>query len=89
MSEAEFVWPDYEMIETPQVLRALLLKLGEAVIAGRLVQHNTEDFDITKYKDGDPWPNDIIICYFSDSVNSYRLAVDTYHGAGGTWEKIA
>lgn len=89
MSEAEFVWPDYEMIETPQALRVWLLKLGEAVTKGSLVQHNTDDFDVTKYKRGGPWPSDIIVCNFSGTGNSYRLAVETYHGTGGTWEKVA
>jgi len=89
MSEAEVAWPDYDMIETPQELRVWLLRLGKAVTEGRLVQHNTDDFDVTKFKPGDPWPSDIIVCNFSDSRNSYRLAVETYHGAGGTWGKIA
>ena len=89
MSEAQFVWPEYEIIKSPEVLRTWLLRLGKAVREGHLVQHDSDEFDIAKYTRGDPWPSDIIICNFKYLGHSYRLSADTYHGTGGTWEKTS
>ena len=43
---------------------------------------------INKIPDDGPWP-DYIEMYFEDAETSdrYRLSVETYHGAGGNWER--
>ena len=43
---------------------------------------------ISKIPDDGPWP-DYIEMHFEDAKSGerYRLSVETYHGAGGSWER--
>ncbi|MEW6643054.1 MAG: hypothetical protein AB1586_21295 [Pseudomonadota bacterium] len=44
--------------------------------------------DVTSVPDEGPWP-DYVEAYFEDrSGQRYKLTVETYHGAGGSWEKV-
>ena len=44
--------------------------------------------DVTSVPDEGPWP-DYVEAYFEDRVGQrYKLTAETYHGAGGSWEKI-
>jgi hypothetical protein len=45
--------------------------------------------EINKIPEDGPWP-DYIEMFFEDarSGERYRLSVETYHGSGGTWERV-
>jgi hypothetical protein len=44
--------------------------------------------DVTSVPDEGPWP-DYVEAYFEDRAGQrYKLMAETYHGAGGSWEKI-
>ena len=85
--------PKPTTVESPQQLRTLLDGLGAAVDAGLLTRHPPrEPFDfrgtVAELRSGDNWP-DYFALEFSDRAGvRYRLDVETFHGAGGTWERV-
>jgi hypothetical protein len=82
-------------IETPHDLRYMLYILRDALKKGELVQYWPEEavfaseLDVMELKDDETWP-DYVELYFLAPITGkkYKLAVETFHGAGGTWSSI-
>jgi hypothetical protein len=92
MEVPESLWNDMP-VRSPAELRALVVKLKRALASGEMQQYwptNAPFATETKVSDIDEsgsWP-DYIEWYFLSTMdkNRYKLAVETYHGAGGRWE---
>lgn len=85
------IFPAVEMqISTPAELTTLLRSVKQCVADGRLRQVLTSSSpltndDLNKIPDKGPWP-DYLEAFFEDGCGQrYRLAVETYHGMGGSW----
>jgi hypothetical protein len=86
-------FPDEEIaISSPAQLRAVLREIRQCVTNGtlrpvRLPEASLADDDLSAILDDGPWP-DYLEVYFEDRNGTrYRLAVETYHGAGGSWRR--
>ncbi len=84
-------FPDIESaVSTPGQLAALLRETKECLAKGVLRQVKPTSAplaldDLWTVSDDGPWP-DFIEAYFEDRQGKlYKLAVETHHGAGGTW----
>jgi hypothetical protein len=79
-------------ISTPDQLTDLLRNAKQCIANGTLRQIRPVDSplaidDLAKVPDCGPWP-DYVEAYFEDCHGQrYRLAVETYHGAGGSWSR--
>jgi hypothetical protein len=87
----QMVFPAVETkISSPAELTALLRNAKRCIANGTLrqVKPNDSPFvndDLGKVPDHGPWP-DYVEAYFEDCFgHRYRLAVETYHGTGGSW----
>lgn len=80
-------------IRSPAELRALVVKLKQAVASGEMQQYwptnapFATETEVSDMDESGPWP-DVIEWYFLSTTNKnhYRLSVETYHGQGGRWE---
>jgi hypothetical protein len=78
-------------IRSPMELRSILARLrmclhDNVLIARSRPESLTAMTGVEEIPLDGPWP-DYIEAYFTDSAgNEFSLAVETYHGAGGTWE---
>jgi hypothetical protein len=78
-------------IRSPLELRSILEKLrrclhDKVLIARSRPESLTPIINVEEIPLDGPWP-DWIEAYFADSAgNEFSLGVETYHGAGGTWE---
>src|SRR5690606_31847902 len=84
--------PGTRAIRTPADLVGLLRELKQAVVDGDLEQVRPDpspfatDSSVEDINDNGPWPDYIELRFRAPSDGSlYKLAVETYHGAGGTW----
>jgi len=84
--------PSTRRITTPAELGTLLRELKEAVAAGVLEQIRFDpsqfatDAPISDFADNGPWPDYIQLHFRVRATGTrYKLAAETYHGAGGTW----
>lgn len=87
------VWTAPRRIDSPEELAEFLRVISDAINNGGLMQvfpdnapFATKD-DIRSMSPDGPWP-DYLEVYFQDAKTGkhYKLAVETYHGSGGTWE---
>jgi hypothetical protein len=81
-------------IESPQQLTTVLRQVKAALADGSLRQFTPADAtlaldDLNAVSDNGPWP-DYIEAYFSNPSTGerYKLTVETYHGAGGSWQRL-
>lgn len=94
MRPEEFI-EEARVIESPNELVDLLNELKLAVAAGDLCQITPGDaplassVDITTLTDKGPWPDYLELHFRGRDGAHYRLAVETYHGTGGRWERVA
>ena len=80
-------------INSSDELIELLRAISDAVSVGKLIQVFSDNApfaikdDIRSIPPNGPWP-DYIEAHFQDHKTGkhYKLAVETYHGSGGTWE---
>ena len=84
--------PDTMIIRTVADLVAILKELKQAVAVGSLEQIRPDlspfatDLSVYDIDDKGPWPDYIEIRFRNPSDGTiYKLSVETYHGAGGTW----
>ena len=84
--------PDTRTIHTPADLVVLLRELKQAVVAGDLEQIRPDpspfatDSSVEDIDDNGPWPDYIELRFRAPRDGTlYKLSVETYHGAGGTW----
>lgn len=84
-------FPDDDVrIASPGDLAALLTVLRGLVRSGRLVELDPSDAGLVPLRlvsvpiDG-PWPDVIDLRFAAPGGRRYRLLVETFHGAGGTW----
>lgn len=81
-------------IRSPQEFIPFLALLKQVLRDGSLRQYKPADVllamdDIRTLTEEGPWP-DYMEAYFEDvqSRTRYRLCVETYHGSGGSWERL-
>jgi hypothetical protein len=84
--------PATRKIETPGELAALLREIKAAIAAGILEQIRPDpspfatDAAISDVADNGPWPDYMEMRFrVPGTAVRYKLAAETYHGAGGTW----
>jgi hypothetical protein len=86
-------FPDIEIaVRSPGEFVRVLQAVREALADGTLVQVKPPDApyaldDIRTVSDDGPWP-DYVEAHFENIKTGarYRLAVETYHGSGGSWK---
>lgn len=90
MSPRQF--PDVVVsLATPSDMMRLVDQVKKLVDLGRLRQVQEEDWfgEVTKLTeltpDG-PWPDLVHMVFCDVDGRRYRLEVETFHGAGGSWE---
>jgi hypothetical protein len=72
---------------------AVLREVKQCVAQGILLQVKPANApfaldDLTTVPDEGPWP-DYVEAYFVDRHGKqYKLTVETYHGAGGSWRRV-
>lgn len=84
--------PAIRSIATPSDLTSLIGEIKAAVAAGVLKQVRPDpspfatDEEIVNVPEHGPWP-DLIEMRFEvlGTAVRYKLSVETFHGAGGTW----
>jgi hypothetical protein len=81
-------------ISSPAELGDLLRLLKREVTLGAFRQLSPKtdwasEETIDKIPDDGPWP-DYIDMLFEEAKSGqrYRLSVETYHGSGGTWDRV-
>ncbi|HEU4577892.1 MAG TPA: hypothetical protein VFS67_06540 [Polyangiaceae bacterium] len=80
-------------ISSPGELAAVLRQAKQCVARGilRQVKPVNAPFaldDLASIPDDGPWP-DYVEAYFVDrNGKQYKLTVETYHGAGGSWGPV-
>lgn len=89
----ETMWPEAAGIDSPSQLTTWLKRLQDAVRSGALkeVALNSSVAPQRSVLDIDahgPWPDYVELHFSSRSGVRYMLTVETYHGMGGTWERI-
>jgi hypothetical protein len=84
--------PATRRITTPADLAALVREIKAAVSAGILKQVRPDpspfatDTEIADLAEQGPWPDYLEIRFqVQGTAVQYKLAAETYHGAGGTW----
>lgn len=82
-------------IYTPRDLQVLLKRLKDAVAERALQQYWPEgamfasEARIEDIPNNGPWPDYLELYFRSDETGaSYKLEVETYHGAGGRWYRV-
>jgi hypothetical protein len=96
LSEAGVSYPKVTLpIRSPGQLTGVLRDIKRALAVGSLHQFRPADaalalVDLSAVNEEGPWP-DYVEAYFRDpkSGESYKLTVDAYHGAGGSWERLS
>jgi hypothetical protein len=88
-------FPETDMrISSPAELKAVLKDVKRCIGDGslRLIRPAGAAFaidDLAAVPEEGPWP-DFLEAYFEDGRGTrYRLAVETYHGTGGSWRRDA
>ncbi len=87
-------FPDVEIaIRCPEDFVSVLQAVRNAIAQGTLVHVKPAGAafaldDILVLRDEGPWP-DYVEAYFESAATGarYRLSAETYHGAGGSWER--
>jgi hypothetical protein len=80
-------------ITSPTELEAILRDIKRGVADGSLRQIRREEAllaveELIAVPDEGPWP-DYLEAHFEDRTGArYKLSVETYHGAGGSWRKL-
>ena len=86
--EPRKIWSPGDLV---QVLRELKQSVAEGAIRQVDFARSTLSgkIQIEDVPNEGPWP-DYIEMYFedTDSQDIYRLTVETYHGTGGSWERV-
>ena len=84
-------FPEVELrITSPSELAAILREAKLCMAQGKLRQVKPSDApfaidDLLMLPDDGPWP-DYVEAYFENQEGQrYKLTVETYHGAGGSW----
>jgi hypothetical protein len=88
-------WRESRQIESPDALACLVTIIVDAVESGYLRQFTppsapfASEEDVRAMPPHGPWP-DYLELYFEEVRTGmrYRLAVETFHGCGGRWERI-
>jgi hypothetical protein len=81
------------MISSPADLSAILAMIRASVSGGHLTEAHRQGCAVTRsdvadLPAGGPWP-DVVDAVFRDRAGRrYRLLVETYHGAGGSWTPL-
>jgi hypothetical protein len=84
-------FPDMEItISSPAQLTKVLRQAKRCLADGTLRHIDSAESqfavpDLAKVADEGPWPDYIEAHFEDDHGHQYKLAVETYHGAGGTW----
>lgn len=94
MTSARRKWTEKFRINSPVDFAGLIEDVADAVRAGELTQVPPQNLvlpveeDILNIPPEGPWP-DFLELIFENPVTGerYKLAIETYHGSGGTWEK--
>ncbi len=90
------------MLIDPRAIRSsiefshILQELKRATALGEMRQIHLpqsalfEEIFLKNIPDEGPWP-DYVEIYFEEAStgDAYKLTVETYHGAGGSWQKIS
>jgi hypothetical protein len=86
--------PESRRICSPGELTSLIREIKAAVADGVLEQARTDlsafamDVEIATLPERGPWPDFIEMRFqVRGTGNRYTLSVETYHGAGGTWQQ--
>jgi hypothetical protein len=82
-------------IESPHQLTTLLREIKSALAEGILEQFTPAAAaavaldDLNAVKDTGPWP-DYLEAYLRNPKTDvrYKLTVETYHGVGGSWQRL-
>jgi len=81
-------------IKSPHQLTTVLREIKGALADGSLQQFVPADAafaldDLNAVSDTGPWP-DYIEAYFTNPKTGerYKLTAETYHGAGGSWQRL-
>ena len=84
--------PDPREIRTPSDLAVLIREIKGAVAAGILRQMRPDpspfatDVEVSELAEDGPWPDYLEMRFAVQGARTqFKLAVETYHGAGGTW----
>ena len=81
-------------IKSPHQLTTFLREIKAALADGALTQFVPTDAvlaldDLGVISDAGPWP-DYIEAYFTSPITGerYKLTAETYHGVGGSWQRL-
>ncbi len=84
--------PAARRVATPAELSLLIREVKAAIAAGLLEQVRPDsspfatDAEIADFTEEGPWPDFIEVRFrVRGTAVRYKLSVETYHGAGGTW----
>lgn len=80
-------------ISSPTDLAAVLREVNAYVAQGRLRQIEVSNpfilaTSLEDISEAGPWPDYIEVLLEDDTGCRYRLAVETYHGTGGSWAAL-
>ena len=67
-----------------------LIRQIEQVVSEGTFASVAGNFKLADVRPGAPWPDDCIHHTFrcTNCSQTFRLAVETYHGSGGTWQPV-
>lgn len=88
-------FPDMEVsIRSPRELTVLLQHVKRCLSTGVLQQISLPNSlaaaaDIAQLPDAGPWPDYVAAYFKNDQGQHYKLTVETYHGAGGSWSPVS
>lgn len=80
-------------ISSPADLGAVLAMIRASVSSGQLTEAHRQGSTVTGSNVADvpadgPWPDFIDVEFTDRAGHRYRLSVETYHGAGGSWTPL-
>jgi len=77
-------------IESPAKAHRVVESLKELLERG-IIKEVTGTCKISDIQSGRPWPNDIIEIELVEIATKYKfkLTIETYHGAGGSFKRLA
>lgn len=80
-------------ISSPADLVAVLREVNACVAQGRLRELDVSNpfvpvGSLKELSEAGPWPDYIEVFLEDDAGHRYRLAVETYHGRGGSWTRL-
>ena len=85
------MFPDEHVsVASPQDLVRVLRRLRELVASAELIQMIGPGTDfpsvlLADVSDDGPWPDFLDMRFRSPAGRCYRLSVEAFHGAGGSW----